>query len=142
MRKIINLKKAYSYLNVYKTINDSINIEERNNISRDIEAKYQNNKKEQEIALLKSQKELTQQQKINQRNLLLGGLGLTTLIGLFFFFQYRNRQRTNKKLKELDSAKSKFFANISHEFRTPLTLISGPIQQQLSNENLNEKLTK
>ncbi|QIE58884.1 response regulator [Rasiella rasia] len=134
--KLGDFENAYKYAKIHKRASDTLVAMQNIEKAKELEAQYKNSQQKQEIQLLQSQNELVEEQKRNQRNLLFAIIGLIFLAGLVLYFLYRNKQKINDKLKEVDTIKSNFFTNISHEFRTPLTLISGPIEKQLENSKL------
>ncbi|WP_124245586.1 response regulator [Cyclonatronum proteinivorum] len=47
-------------------------------------------------------------------------------------------EQKNEQLEKLDKVKSTFFSNVSHEFRTPLTLIKGPVERLMADSSLSK----
>lgn len=96
------------------------------------------------------------EQYSNQQTLFYGTILVLLLISILLVVSalaYRNKSKSNrlleeqknqlvslsKQLEEATNAKLVFFTNISHEFRTPLTLILGPIDTLLNSGNISVK---
>jgi len=125
------LSKTYAE---YLAVRDKLDSEAKNKGIFELETKYQTEKKQKEIELLTAENKLTAANQAKQRNLFVG-LFFVLLSGVgAMLYGYKNKIKTAEKLKEINQLKSRFFANISHEFRTPLTLIKSPLQSLQSSQ--------
>ncbi len=140
--RLQSYEKAYYYQRQYKVYSDSIqSLEEVRQIT-EMESRFESEKKEKEIAVLNAENEkqdLKLQKQRSQRNLMIGFTAFVLIILVILIWNFRNKQKINKKLEELNLTKSRFFANLSHEFRTPLTLLLGPLEKLLKNPKQEEK---
>ena len=139
-------RKALEYFRKKIHVKDSIFNEENIREMAEAENKYESQKKESEISLL-NQKAETQ---VLWRNSLIAGLLITAAAAVAIYLLQRSRTRKakllletqqllNQQMSEADKLRSRFFANISHEFRTPLTLILSPVEEKLVTNELSQK---
>jgi signal transduction histidine kinase/DNA-binding response OmpR family regulator len=138
-------KSAIAYLELKHAYEDSIYTEKKIKQIAEVETRYESKKKDKKIQALEQQDAF---QDLRQRYLFSGLCALVVIfLGIFLLQRAHNKKiksfldiqkSLNQKLQETDQLKSRFFANISHEFRTPLTLILSPVEEKLSSNHLME----
>ncbi|MFY0626652.1 MAG: response regulator [Reichenbachiella sp.] len=137
-------KDAISTLEKYKPVKDSV---EKHRINNSILTTRMRSDAANEVSILKQEKEINNQ-TIQLQNTLI----YVAIIGIIFLILialiiYRSliankklsalNKKQSERLFQLDAAKSRFFANISHDLRSPLSLIMGSMEQVLESPDIH-----
>ncbi len=167
-KKLGHHDEALKAFESFKSIEDSLQSGEvLENVGK-IQSEFEISLREREIKDLQQQKELSdlrlnqQDTQLELRQLYISILVFIVIfvgvIGYLLFRRFKNKkekdvlemkakrielelENTQSKQKaELAEVKNTIFANVSHEFRTPLTLIQVPIKNQLAKANDADKV--
>lgn len=151
-------KKALEAEREYALLQDSLFGQQKQQQMAQLQVEFETERKVYEIGMLNQERQV-QKAKIEQqalvRNLSIG-IALIIIIILFLFYRHYKISQEKKrmelaqqlkleklegeKLMEMDQLKTSFFTNVAHEFRTPLTLLMGPVEQIM--ENTREPSTR
>lgn len=136
-----NYSKALEYKDLFIAISEFIYSEESERKIAEMQTKYEIDKKENEIKILKQEQVLKEFQLAQQKeykNFLIAGIIMVAVIALLSYYSFKVKKRSNiqltetnsqineknKSLEELNATKDKFFSIISHDLKGPLNSLT------------------
>ncbi|MFZ1705407.1 MAG: response regulator [Saprospiraceae bacterium] len=151
-----NFKEAYDAMLIYLGLKDSLSTALYDKNLTEMTSRYELKEKENVL----QQKEIIIQKQAGKQRILIIIFSLFIFFFILFYQFIRKRNELQTKTAEIEAERSKleaaieraeverlheietlrgnFFSNISHEFRTPLTLILSPAEQLINGKNKEE----
>lgn len=129
--KLGNCPKAFENYKLSREYADSVSNIENTAHLQNLRVNFEKEKSSREMALIQENYRMEQRTK---NIILFAGifiLLLTVTVIAILLYVVRVKSRTQKIMRHMETVRNKFFTNITHEFRTPLTVILG-LANQLS----------
>lgn len=122
-----------------KEYSDSLANEKNLTHMQNVRVRYEQEKKQAEIAVLQQ----VYKQEQHKKNMILIVIILALLLAFIaivsLVYMLRLRSKNQRIMKELEQTRTNFFTNITHEFRTPLTVIQSAAQD-IHSKNKTDKV--
>lgn len=133
-----NYEKAYALFSENKTLHDSLRTIEKEKELSQLKSTLELSR-QQEVNELLEEKQVQQEQRIRTQNFLIGAAILIILLIVAFLIMTRKTAREKQELLEelgdrkeeleqLNQAKDRVFAIVSHDLRSPLTSVQGVLE--------------
>ncbi len=132
-------KKALQSYKLYTEMKDRVSDIQKTNRFMDVLVHYERAKNDREIVRMKTEASARESRRKIISYILISIVVIAVGILEVLYYAYKQRNKSNKMLKELERARTDFFTNITHEFRTPLTVIQGFSRLLQSKNELSEK---
>ena len=127
----IDAREALAALKRYTVMKDSLHSQQLKDLMTKANAELYNDE-------LQEENQAGRRKLRNAMWLSVGIVLLFTIILISFWYAFREKRRTADALKRLTEAREGFFTNVTHEFRTPLTVILG-VGNELRSKVLDEE---
>jgi signal transduction histidine kinase/DNA-binding response OmpR family regulator len=148
--KLNDFPKALDFYKKYQIVTDSLNKKIYDDKIIGFESNIKLAEQEKRMASAQLEAERSKSSRKNWQILFLSTLFIGGFLSSLYYYRQKLKSKEienfivkqkleTAKAKEMEELKTAFFTNLSHEFRTPITLIREPINELMKNGRTDQK---